>query len=217
MVLRLVVVRTILATPPLPCLVPDHVFDGFGWSASGSLEWRRPDAWSAPASAEPITSVNPAGMVFVLREPCAFLPQELARLHALGLGLTDEQALAPYGIDDATDELFLRNVAPDRLFWLAARDLPGLVWGLHDWSHFHNHGPFEARALTELQCDAAALVWLWLNRITVGIDDTTWGETRAALADVAAARFSEEGAEYSPDWLSAERLVALAESAPREA
>ena len=215
MVLRLVVVRTILATPPLPSIVPDGVFDGFGWSVSGSLEWRHGDTWS-PTSGAAITSANPGGMVFVLRQPCPFLPQELARLHAPGLGLSCERALAPYGIDDATDELFLRRVAPGSLLWLAASDLPGLVWGLHDWSHFHNHGPFEARALTELQCDAAALVWLWLNRAEAGVADSIWEETRTALSRVAAARFREEGGDYSPDWLSAERLVALAGSAARE-
>jgi hypothetical protein len=215
MVLRLLVVRTILATPPLPCLVPDEVFDGFGWSVSHSLEWRRGAGWS-PTSGEAITSTNPAGMVFVLRESCSFLPQELARLHAPGLGLTSEQALAPYGIDDATDELFLRGVPPESLLWLVANDLPGLVWGLHDWSHFHNHGPFEARAMTELQCDAAALVWLWLNHVDVGVTDSVWEETRVALSRVAASRFREEGGDIGPDWLSAGRLIELARSAARE-
>jgi hypothetical protein len=216
MVLRLVVVRTFLETPPVPRIVPDHVFDGFGWAESHSLEWRRSDHFvvRTPESVEEITAQNPPGMIFVLRELCEFLPRELARLHVSGLGLTSEWALAPYGIDDATDELFHRDVAPERLLWLAAEDLAGLVWGLHDWSHFHNHGPFEARALTELQCDAAALVWLRLNRAAIGIDDATWDAARIALETVARSRFVEEGEPYSPHWLSATHLLELEHNLP---
>jgi hypothetical protein len=213
MLLRLneAVVRTILATPPVSRVVGDSVFDAFGWCSSDVLEWRRPDRW-VPNGGPDVTATNPAGMVFVMREPCEFLPRELARLHAPGLGLSGEWALAPYGIDDATDELYARRVAPGSLLWLAAGDLAGLVWGLHDWAHFHNHGTFEQRALTELQCDVAALVWLWLNRSAVGIDDATWERSRREVSDVARARFEEEGA--SPpegSWLSAESLVRMAE------
>jgi hypothetical protein len=151
-------------------------------------------------------------MAFVLRSPCTFLPLELARLHVEGLELSDEWALAPYGIDDATDRLFEERVTPESLLWLAASDLPGLVWGLHDWAHFHNHGPFVARAWTELQCDAAALVWLWVNRGAVGIDDAAWHGARTALAEVARGRFADEGEEFSPAWLAADRLLGLAPS-----
>jgi hypothetical protein len=207
MVHRLVVVRTILATLPVDLLVPDSVFDAYGWCASRTLEWRRPASWASGAE---VTATNPSRMAFVMREPCEFLPQELARLHVGGLGLTDEWALAPHAIDDATDELFARRVQPESLFWLAASDLPGLVWGLHDWAHFHNHGPFDARALTELQCDATALVWLWVNREAIGIDEALWERTRLSLAGVAAARFADEGEAFAPDCLSAERLLALA-------
>jgi hypothetical protein len=211
MVLRLVVLRTILATLPVPRIVPDFVFDAFGWCRSRSLEWRRPASWRGALDTE-VTARNPSGMAFVMREPCEFLPRELARLHVESLGLTDEWALAPYGIDDATDELFAHRVAPESVFWLAASDLAGLVWGLHDWAHFHNHGPFEARAWTELQCDAAALVWLWVNRSAVGVDSAGWDRTRSALSAVAAARFAEEEEAFSPEWLSAERLLGLASS-----
>jgi hypothetical protein len=211
MVLRLVVVRTILATPPVPRIVPDFVFDAFGWCASRSLEWRRPASWDA-ASSRDLTATNPSRMIFVLRSPCEFLPLELARLHVADLELSDEWALAPYGIDAATDRLFERSVTPESLLWLAASDLPGLVWGLHDWAHFHNHGPFAARAWTELQCDAAALVWLWVNRGAVGIDDAAWHRARSALAEVAGARFAEEEEEFSDAWLSADRLFDLARS-----
>jgi hypothetical protein len=213
MLLRLAeaVVRTILVTPPVSRVVGDSVFDAFGWCPSDVLEWGRPDPWT-PDEGTDVTATNPAGMVFVMRQPCDFLPRELARLHAAGLGLSGEWALAPYGIDDATDELYARRVAPGSLLWLAARDLAGLVWGLHDWAHFHNHGAFEQRALTELQCDVASLVWLWLNRSAAGIDDSTWERARLALSAVARARFAEEGASPPADGpLSADRLIRMAE------
>jgi hypothetical protein len=202
-------VRTILATPAVPRIVPDFVFDAFGWCASQSLEWGRPGSWSVDSE---VTAENPPGMVFVLRSACPFLPRELACLHVHGAGLSDEWALAPYAIDDATDVLFARRLAPQSIMWLLASDLRGLVWGLHDWAHFHNHGPFEARALTELQCDAAALVWLWINRAAVGVNDALWHRTRAALSDVAARRFAEEGAVFAPGWLSSARVLAMADA-----
>ncbi len=202
------VVRTILSTPPAPRIVPEGVFDAFGWCASDELEWRRPDPWNGRAE---VTDSNPPQMVFVMREECDFLPRELGRMHSPGLELGDEWALAPYAIDEATDELHARGVTPERLFWLAAADLPGLVWGLHDWCHFHNHGSFEARAMTELQCDATALVWLSLNLASVGIDRAAWERVRSSLAGIAASRFAAEGAAFDPAWLSPGRLVGMAE------
>lgn len=201
-------VRTILGTPPTPRVVPADVFDAFGWCSSDVLEWWRPDVWDASAD---VTAANPPRMVFVMRKECDFLPRELARVHSPGLGLENEWALAPYAIDDATDELHARRVAPGSLFWLAAADLPGLVWGLHDWSHFHNHGPFDARAMTELQCDTAALVWLFLNLASVGIGDADWERVRRSLAGIAASRFADEGASFDAAWLARERLVEIAE------
>jgi hypothetical protein len=140
----------------------------------------------------PIDGSDPARMVFVFHAECTFLPRELARLHAFGLGLTDEWALAPYAIDDATDELFARRVPARDLFWLAADNLNALFWGLHDWAHFHNHGPFEERAWNELQCDASALAWLWRNRTAIGLDAATWERARAQAALVCVRRFETE-------------------------
>jgi hypothetical protein len=186
---------TMLATPPLPRLVPEDVFDAFGWCASDALEWRRPAArWDG---APRVDGTDPARMVFVLRGPCDFLPQELARLHAIGLPLGDEQALAPWGIDDATDELHARRIRPRDLLWLAADNLNALFWGLHDWAHFHNHGPFERRAWTELQCDASALAWLWLNRARVGLPEAAWSELARRAAAQAHARFAAEAESIS--------------------
>lgn len=128
-------------------------------------------------------------MVFVLEDGVDFLPRELARLHAFGLGLTDEWALAPYAIDDATDELFARRCRPREAMWLAADNLNALFWGLHDWSHFHNHGPFEQRAWTELQCDVAALHWLWRNRALVGLDEPAWARIHREVIAGTLARF----------------------------
>jgi hypothetical protein len=146
-----------------------------------------------------------------MRHECDFLPRELARLHALGLGLESECVLAPYAIDEGTDQFYARGVRPGELLWLAAADLAGLVWGLHDWSHFHNHGPFDARAMTELQCDAAALVWLLLNLAAIGLDGAAWERARRSLVGIAAGRFAGEGASFDPAWLARERLVHVAE------
>jgi hypothetical protein len=184
------VLRTILETPPVARVVPDGVFDDFGWCPSDVLEWRRPEPWSPGMD---LTATNPAGMIFVMRGPCDYLPRELARLHAPNVGLHQEWALAPYGLDDATDALHAHRAPPGSLLWLHAADLAGLIWGLHDWAHFHNHGPFEARAWTELQCDTAALAWLALNLGAVGLDAATWERARAQLSAVARARFGEEG------------------------
>jgi hypothetical protein len=90
--------------------------------------------------------------------------------------------------------------------------LSALVWGLHDWSHFHNHGPFTQRAWTELQCDAAALSWLWINRRLVELEEAAWERVRRQLASVAGARFEAEGLPFDNAWLTAERLHDLAES-----
>jgi hypothetical protein len=190
----------LLRVPKIPCLVPAGVFDadGFGWCASDVLEWQRPRARFA---IEPeVDATNPPGMIFVLRDVgrAPFLPRELARLHLTGLDLGDvdwdaQWALAPYGIDDATDLLFEHRLRPADVLWLATDSLAGVVWGLHDWAHFHAHGPFEERAWTELQCDASALAWLFINQETVGIDEAIWERVRTSVANVARTRFEEEG------------------------
>jgi hypothetical protein len=138
-----------------------------------------------------------------------FLPRELACLHAPGLGLTDEEALAPWAIDDATDELWARRVRPRDVFWLAADNMNALFWGLHDWAHFHSHGPFDQRAWTELQCDAAALAWLWANRDVVPEGERTWERVRQEAAALSRARFAAEGRELDEALLDAGALQRL--------
>jgi hypothetical protein len=198
----------VLRTPPIPRLVPVGVFDAFGWCDSDVLEWRRPrDAWRSEVE---MTPDNPPGMAFVLRERCDFLPRELARLHMGGIGLTEQWALAPYAIDDATDELYARRARPREQMWLAAVHLPALAWGLHDWAHFHNHGPFVERAWTELQCDATALVWLWINRDGIGLATGEWERARRMFVSASAARFHGESKVFDPRPLDADRLHALA-------
>jgi hypothetical protein len=209
----------LLSVPKIPCLVPAGVFDadGFGWCPSDVLEWQRPP--SRFTTDPEIDATNPAGMIFVLRdvELAPFLPRELARLHMTGLDLGDvdwdaQWALAPYGIDDATDLLFEHRLRPADVLWLATDSLAGLVWGLHDWAHFHAHGPFEERAWTELQCDASALVWLFINRASAGIDDAIWERVRASVTTVARTRFDEErkDPQAASDVLAASRLRELA-------
>jgi hypothetical protein len=197
-------------TPPIRRIVPDGVFDAFGWCESDRLEWRRP-AGGTLDTETPITAANPPGMVFVLRDPARaeFLPRELARLHVAGTGLEDEWALAPWAVDDATDLLYEHRAPPGEHLWLATGSLAGLFWGLHDWAHFHNHGPFEARAWTELQCDAAALAWVWANREAIGLSDDAWARARAEVAGVGSARFAAEGGKLESEWLAAETVKGL--------
>jgi hypothetical protein len=197
----------LLRTPPLPRLVPESVFDAYGWCESRALEWRKPPG--PLAGGEAIDGSNPARMAFVFRSPVVdFLPRELASLHVAGLAREAEWALAPYAIDDATDELWARGITPSDVLVLSADRLTALVWGLHDWAHFHNHGPFEQRAQTELQCDAAALVWLAVNEdvLALGLE---WRRVHRELVALSAQRFAEEGLAFDPEPLSADRLAAL--------
>lgn len=203
-----------LATRPVERIVPEGVFDAFAWCASDVLEWRVPvgpkHAWDASTR---IDGADPARMVFVVRSGVAsFLPRELARLHAFGLGLEEEEALAPWAIDDATDGLHAHGVRPRDALWVAADNLNALFWALHDWAHFHNHGPFEQRAWTELQCDAAALAWLWENRELLPLDDATWERARGDVVELARRRFADERLDFEPveATLAAGRLQALA-------
>ena len=108
---------------------------------------------------------DPRRMVFVLHgRPAISCRASWRACTRSASACDDEEALAPWAIDDATDELYAHRVRPRDALWLAADNLNALFWGLHDWAHFHNHGPFEQRAWTELQCDATALAWLWMNR-----------------------------------------------------
>jgi hypothetical protein len=203
-------VQRLLHTPPARRIVPVDVFDAFGWCASEVLDWRRPATrWD---TATTLDGSNPERMVFVMRRPCDFLPGELARLHALGLGLGDELALCPWAIDDATDRLYEHRARPNDHLWLAADSVNALFWGLHDWAHFHNHGPFEQRAWTELQCDATALAWLWINRDEIGIRDDAWEAVRREAERLSQARFGAEGMGFEAAALGADRLARLIEA-----
>jgi hypothetical protein len=178
-------------------IVPERVFDAFGWCESDTLEWRSPSGRFDAAA--PIDGSDPARMVFVFKRDVEFLPRELARLHAFGLGLENEWALAPWAIDDATDELFARKVRPRDVFWLAADNLNALFWGLHDWAHFHNHGPFVERALTERQCDHAAIEWLWQNKDVIPMDEARWAPLREEVAALGEQRFAVEKSHTGAD------------------
>ena len=205
-----------LATPPVACLVPANlqppVFDAFGWCESDWLAWRSPAGARAGMwdGAPILDGSDPRRMVFILHGRSDFLPRELARLHAVGLGLADEEALAPWGIDAATDELYAHRVRPRDALWLAADNLNALFWGLHDWAHFHNHGPFEQRAWTELQCDASALAWLWKNRDAIGLASDTWERLRSEVVEQSRGRFASEGTTLDERLLEAPRMRELA-------
>jgi hypothetical protein len=201
-----------LRTPPVACVVPPGVFDAFGWCDSDWLEWREPACANRTADADDATCLDgsdPRRMVFVLKTACDFLPCELARLHATGLGLEEEEALAPWAIDDATDELYARRARPRDWLWLAADNPNALFWGLHDWAHFHNHGPFEQRAWTELQCDATALAWLWMNRESVRLSAQAWERVREQAAALSRERFAAEGLVFEEGAMDARRVKSL--------
>lgn len=192
----------ILTVPPMPRIVRDGVFDAWSWCESDVLEWRTPRDRALDIGS-PIDAKNPAGLVFVMHAECMFLPRELARLHAFGYGLEDEWALAPYAIDDATDLFYENRVRPRDVLWLAAPTLDALVWGLHDWAHFHNHGPFDDPPATELQCDLVALAWLRLNAARIGLESGVVDRVARELARLSGSRFAEAGAAPPCDDLEA--------------
>jgi len=181
--------------------------------------WGRPTSAAGVAAFDtttPMDGGNPARMVFVMHAECTFLPRELASLHALGMGLKDEWALAPYGIDDATDAFYERHLTPKDYLWLSADNLNALVWGLHDWAHFHNHGAFEERAMTELQCDVSALVWLTLNKEAIGIDDADIERVILEMKEISKGRFEGEGKPFTApyfDRAEIDRLLGYASPA----
>ena len=168
-------------------VVDAHAFDAWSWCESDVIEWKCAGDLALGRSA--ITGANPPDLAFVMYEECTFLPRELARLHVRGYHLHDELALAPYAIDDATDLLYEHRKRPRDVFWLAASTLEALVWGLHDWVHFHNHGPFDDPATTELQCDLVALAWLRLNRERIGLTRAIVDRVARDLATLSEKRF----------------------------
>jgi hypothetical protein len=218
-----------LDTPPVPYLCEDaaRVFDAFAWCASRDLEWRYPEGRWDPSTA--LDGTNPQRMVFVFygerrassisMPSMPLLPREPAFVHAPGLGLTQsDQALAPWAIDEATDGLFATHIEPREVFWLAADNSNALFWGLHDWAHFHNHGPFAPgmRAWTELQCDGAALVWLLLAAAPdAEVTHERWERLRAEAVAVSRERFAGEGLSFDEGVLAADRLQAIAARARR--
>lgn len=195
--------------PPIPIIVHESVFDAFGWCASDTLAWVSADGLGDRAPPGP---ENPPGLGFVLRPPeVAFLPAELAALHLPRVPLPHgARMLAPWAIDDATDLLYETRTPPGEALFLATTSLAALFWGLHDWAHFHAHGPFEERAATELQCDASALVWLRLNADVAGLSEDAWERARVAALALSHGRFAAEGLTFDPARLSAEALAALA-------
>lgn len=216
--------RTVnLRTPPLPLLVGSETFDDFSWCESTTLEWRAP---TDAVTLTPFDDELPLRWAFVFRSPWSALPAEHAWLHtgreqARAIGLDDDaMALAPYAIDDATDLLWEHRRSPTETFWLAADNTNALFWALHDWAHYHNHGPFTDRPSTELQCDSAALVWLWINRDVIPLPDAHWEAIRQGAYEGQLRLCVKDGptACPPPDLLaSSERLRALADEVTRRA
>ena len=173
-----------LLVPPQPLVVPVGVFDAWSWCESDRIELSVDGALVRRRITD---STNPSDLLFLMHAECTYLPREIARLHARGF--QDQWALAPYAIDDATDGFFAHRQRPREILSLHAPSLPALVWGLHDWAHFHNHGPFDDAPMTELQCDLVALAWLQGNAETLGLGAEEVAEVRADLAALAESRF----------------------------
>ncbi len=183
---------------------PEEVFDAWGWCASDLLTWEATGHFEREGA---VDAANPPELLFVVRadasEACegvlADLPLERARLHAPSFDFQgDPWVLAPWAIDEATDKLFAHRVAGSDVFWLFAPSLRALFWGLHDWVHFHNHGPFDEPAWTELQCDVVAWSWLRLNREAIGLEAKDLAGVRRTLVELSRARFVSEEKE-APD------------------
>ncbi len=188
------VVTTRLRVPAKPCVIEGDVFDAWSWCASDHLVWLHHDRLAEGS----VATTNPADLVFVVTDGDVAarvgLPRELARLHAKGFGFDEATwALAPYAIDDATDLLHATRTRPRDVLALCAPSLPALVWGLHDWAHFHNHGPFDDPPMTELACDLVALAWLRENREAIGLGEDAVARVARDLAGITRQRFEGAG------------------------
>ena len=183
--------RCTLAVPPCPNLAPEGVFDAYAWCASDTLSVLAPDGGIAPG--RPLSGDNPPGFAFVFHGPQFGLPAEPGELHLPGLLPAGSMVLAPYAIDEATDGLYEQMIAPNAVFSLAVVRFDALYWALHDWCHFHNHGPFVQRAWTELCCDATALTWLNINARLVGLQAHEQDELARAVHKLCTQRFADEG------------------------
>jgi hypothetical protein len=202
-----------LIVPPFPLQVRAEVFDGFGWCSSTTLRLSLPARrhelqWKA---LDRINFDNPAGMYFVRTHGARCeLPEEDASGHSAHWALAGRRILAPWAIDDATDALYAQRIVPRLELELWANDVAGVYWGLHDWVHFHNHGAFDDRPATELQCDLTALDWIHRNRQLLSLDAQCISTLVLRIRDLNAHRFSTAGrmSEYAtlePAFLLAQR------------
>ncbi len=170
-----------LSTCPVSRFVDSAVLPHFEWAPPRWLDVLLPATGLDTRDA--VTADNPARMLFVVaNDTSLLLPTEAGCGHWRALP-DGARVLAPWAIDDATDAFFEARTAPEEVLTLATDSLRGVFWGLHDWAHFHSHGPFERVAETELQCDVAALVWLGDNRLVLDLDlDALARVTRDVLA-----------------------------------
>ena len=60
-----------------------------------------------------------------------------------------------------------------------------------------------------MQCDASALVWLWLNRDVLGLSADEWERRRAQLLGVSRERFVGEGLVLDESFYDGARLRGL--------
>ena len=186
-----------LSTGSIERLVDSAVLPAYEWTAPRWLDLHVPRGGMDLESR--ITADNPPRMLFVLASHCTLaLPAESGPLH-LGTLPADSRVLAPWAIDAATDLLFETQTPPEELLSLATDSLRGVFWGLHDWAHFHSHGPFERIAETELQCDVSALVWLWEARAELAIDLARYAAVVTDVVGIWEERFRAEGLAHDPE------------------
>ncbi len=186
-----------LSTAPIQRLVDSAVLPDFEWAEPRWLDVLLPVA--GLATQDPITADNPPRMLFLVAADAAVaLPTEPAALHFQGLP-SEANVLAPWAIDAATDALFAARAPAKDVLVLATDSLRGVFWGLHDWAHFHSHGPFERVAETELQCDVAALVWLWDNRDALGVTRAHHARIVGDVTGLWRARFTAEARQFSAE------------------
>lgn len=184
-----------LSTGSIERLVDSAVLPAHEWTRPRWLDVLTPATLDMDSQ---ITADNPPRMLFVLASTATLdLPAESGVLHFRELP-EHSRVLAPWAIDDATDRLFETRTPPEELLCLATDSLRGLFWGLHDWAHFHSHGPFERIAETELQCDVAALVWLWEARASFSIDAQRYARVVEDVLAIWRERFMAERRGHDP-------------------
>ena len=127
---------------------------------------------------------------------CDVLAARARALHAFGLGLDDEEALAPWAIDDATDELYAHARRAARRPVARGRQPERALLGAPRLGAL---SPPRARSSSgrgpSSSATPAALAWLWANRDAVPLERRCWERLRGEALALSRTRFAAERAE----------------------